>query len=192
MSHTLRSLALCGVLAVAAPFATQAASDEPQQYHLTDTLSGSVLPQPIMNASLPFDSTYAALTTEQKEVLFDSYERLAPGDEPPYPLYGVRHLIKPLISYAEITQLAGTLEATVDVDAKGDAVSVTVYKSPDYQTARIVSGAMALEKYKPAMCEGQPCNMKYVLQLDFPGKQGLPLQEIAFKHYNNRGNFGQQ
>jgi hypothetical protein len=174
------------------PLAAQAASGEPRRYHLTDTLSGSVLPQSIATAALPFDSTYAALTPAQKAVLFDSYERLGPGDEPPYPLYGVRHLVESLVSYAEISQVAGTLEAAVDVDAKGDAVSVTVYKSPDYQMSRIVSGAMVFEKYKPAKCDGQPCNMTYVLQMDFAGKQGLPLQEMVFKHYNNRGNFGQQ
>jgi hypothetical protein len=179
-------------MAAAVPFTAQAANGAAPQYHLTDILSGSVLPQPVIDGALPFDSTYAALTIEQKAVLFDSYERLGPGDEPPYPLYGVRHLVKPLISYAEISQAAGTLEATVDVDAKGDAVAVTVYRAPDYQMAKIVSGALVFEKYKPAKCEGQPCSMKYVLRLDFPGRQGLPLQEIAFKHYNNRGNFAQQ
>jgi hypothetical protein len=185
MSHAIQILALCGAMAVGTTCAAQAASAPAHPaYHLTDTVVGTVLPQPVIDGPLPFDSTYAALTADQKAVLFDNYESMAPGDEPPYPLYGVRHLVSPLVSYAETSQATGPLVAAVEVDSKGNAVSVTVFKSPDAEMSRIVSGALAFEKYKPAKCHGEPCAMQYVLRLDFPGQHGMPIQEVAFKHYD--------
>ena len=188
MSPGFPSLALCGVVALALPLAApaqgQAAADSALAYHVTDTIVGSVVPQVIINGPVPFDSTYAGLTAGQKAVLNQDYENLAAGDEPPYPLYGVRHLIQPLISYAETYSPIGPMIASVEVDSKGDAVAVKVYRSPDPEMARILSGAMALEKYKPASCQGKPCRMEYVLRLYFPDRHGMPVQELAFHHYD--------
>jgi hypothetical protein len=190
MSYGKQTLSLCGVLAMAATFAAQAADDGARQYHVTDVLVGSVVPQAIISGPLPFDSTYAALTPEQKAVLFSDYESLAPGDEPPFPLYGIRHLVKPLVPFAETWSPVGPLVAAVDVDSKGNAVAVTVYRSPDPALSRVVSGALTFETYKPALCQGQPCRMQYVLRLDFPDRHGMPVSELAFKNYDQaRGDF---
>jgi hypothetical protein len=195
MSPGFRSLAICGAVALAAPLAAQAeaqaAADSALAYHISDIIVGSVVPQAIINGPVPFDSTYAGLTQGQKAVLNQDYENLAAGDEPPYPLYGVRHLVQPLISYAETYSPIGPMIASVEVDSKGDAVAVKVYRSPDPEMARILSGAMALEKYKPASCSGQPCRMEYVLRLYFPDRHGMPVQELAFHHYDQAtANFG--
>ena len=184
MSHAIRSIALSGVVALSATFAAQAATDGARQYHVTDVIVGSVLPQDIITGPLPFDSTYAGLTSEQKAVLFQDYESLGAGDEPPFPLYGVRHLVKPLISFADTWNPVGPMVASVEVDSKGNATSVTVYQSPDPQLTRLLGGALAFEKYKPASCKGQPCTMQYVLRLNFPERHPMPVQEIAFHHYD--------
>jgi hypothetical protein len=184
MSHGMHTLSLCGVMAIAATFAANAADGGARQYHVTDLIVGSVVPQTILSGPLPFDSTYATLTPAEKAVLFDDYEGLAPGDEPPYPLFGLRHLVKPLVTFAETWNPVGPLVAAVDVDSKGNAVDVTIYKSPDAQVSRIARGALAFETYKPALCKGQPCRMQYVLHLDFPQRQGMPVQELAFKNYD--------
>ena len=186
MSHGFRSLALCSAVALAAPLAAQAqaAADPALAYHVSDIIVGSVVPQAIINGPVPFDSTYAGLTQGQKAVLNQDYENLAAGDEPPYPLYGVRHLIQPLISYAETYAPIGPMVASVEVDSKGDAVAVKMYRSPDPEMSKILSGAMAFEKYKPASCQGKPCRMEYVLRLYFPDRHGMPVQELAFHHYD--------
>jgi hypothetical protein len=177
MACDVRTLALVCGIAVGTSFATQAATDPSRQYRVTDVFVGSILPQSIVTGPVPFDSPYAALTAEQKAVLAQDYESLSPGDEPPFPLYGVRHLIRPLISFAENWNPVGSLVAAVEVDSKGDAVTVTVYKSPDPEITRIASSALAVEKYKPAECKGQPCRMEYLLRLDFSPRHGLPVDQ---------------
>jgi hypothetical protein len=184
MAHGFQTLALCGVVALGASFTPSAAADDALQYHIRDVLVGSVLAQPIVNGPVPFDVPYAALTPGQKAVLFQDYESLSPGDEPPFPLYGIRHLIRPVIPFAETWNPKGPLVASVDVDSKGDAISVTIYKSPDPQLTRLVSHALAVEKYKPGACQGQPCRMQYVLRLDFPDRRGSSVQVLAFRSYD--------
>jgi hypothetical protein len=184
MSHGIPSLALSGILALGASFAAQAAAGDARQYYVTDNIVGSMLPQEIISSPVPFDGTYATLTAGQKAVLFQDYENLSPGDEPPFPLYGVRHLVKPLVPFADTWNPVGPLVASVEVDSRGNARAVTVYSSPDSRMTRIVSGALAFEKYKPASCGGQPCTMQYVLRLNFPARHAMPVEEVAFHHYD--------
>jgi hypothetical protein len=185
MNHGIRTLALAGALAAGMPLAAQAAaSGDATQYHIGDILVGSVLPQEIVTGPVPFDSPYAALTSAQKAVLSNDYENLSAGDEPPFPLYGIRHMIKPLIPFAETWNSEGPLIASAEVDSWGNAVAVTVYRSPDPQVTRLVSGAMTFEKYKPASCSGRPCSMQYVLRLNFPGRNALPVTTIALHPYD--------
>lgn len=184
MSHVFRSLALCGVLALAAASAAQAAA-EATSYRVTDTLVGSVLPQAIITGPLPFDSTYSQLTPSQRASLASEYESLGPRDEPPYPVYGLRHLVKPLVPFVETWDPSGTVIAAVQVDSKGNASGVTVYQSPDPQVAKIVSGLLNLEKYKPASCSGQPCAMQFVLRLDIPSRNSLPITKVSLHSYDD-------
>ena len=183
MRHRLRFLALASVMA-GCVLSAQAAETDARYYTVTDTLVGSLLPQTILRGRVPFDRTYGELTAAQKDVLFQDYESLAPGDEPPFPLYGVHHVIAPLVRFADTWNPVGPLVASVEVDALGNAVSVTTYQSPDPQLTRVVGAALALEKYKPALCKGRPCAMQYVLRLDVPARQSLPIQSAAFHRYD--------
>ena len=164
MKHRIAILALAGTLVLAAGAA--AAAELP--YHINDTITGSNLPQEIIRAAVPFDGRYADLSSAEKATLANDYDNLPAGDEPPYPLYGLRHMVKPLVRFADTYSPVGPLVASVVVDSQGHAGEVTVYKSPDPQLTRVVVGMLALESYKPAVCHGQPCKMAYVLRLDFP------------------------
>src|SRR5262245_9676916 len=97
MSHGNRLLALCALLATGATFAAHALYHPGYRYHIAGERVGSMLAQPVITGPLPFDSTYATLTDEQKAVLFDYYDNLPKGDEPPYPLYGLRHVVKQMV-----------------------------------------------------------------------------------------------
>jgi hypothetical protein len=186
MSHSPRLLALAGAAALLASFAAQAATtQDASSYRVTDTLVGSVLPQAIITGPLPFDATYAQLTPDQRAVLASEYESLGPGDEPPYPIYGIHHLVKPLVTFVENRDPVGPLIAAVQVDSWGNASSVTVYQSPDSQLTQLVSGALNLEKYKPAKCHGQPCSMQYVLRLDFPARNAFPVTKVSLQPFDN-------
>ena len=183
MSHRNRMIALSVCAAVATLLAAPSLAADTHQYYLTDMVVGSMLPQDIVGSAVPFDSPYAALSADQRALVAQDYDNLPANDEPPFPLYGVRHTIKALIPLAGLLDLSGPLVATVDVDSHGDAQSVTIFKSPDARIDRLASGALALEKYKPARCAGQPCRMQYVMRVDFVQRQGSPVRQTAFHHY---------
>ncbi len=181
MKHRHLILALAGALGLAAGSAALA---EEFPYRITDTLVGSMLPQGIIRAPIPFDARYEELSGDQKATLGRDYDGLPPGDEPPFPLYGLHHMVKPLVRFADTASPVGSLIASVMVDSQGHAGEVTVYQSPDPLMTRLVGGMLALEAYKPASCHGQPCKMAYVLRLDFPRRANLPVQVSAFDHFD--------
>ena len=181
MSKAIRFLALSGLLAAGASFAAPSSIDAAYRYHVTDLVVGSMVPKDLVTGPVPFDSTYAALTSDQRAVLFNDYENLAAGDEPPFPRYGIRHVIQPLIPFIEMYNPIGPLTASVEVDSKGRASAVTMYRSPDPEITRLVSAALTFEQYKPASCQGQPCRMQFVLHLNFPDRRALPIQNIAIQ-----------
>ena len=94
----------CAIVALAAS-ATARADELP--YSFTDTLVGSMIPQEIIRSPLPFDGRYADLTAAQKATLANEYESLPAGDEPPYPQYGLRHLVAPMVRYADLATPVG-------------------------------------------------------------------------------------
>ena len=181
MNHRHVILALAGALGLAAGSAALA---EDLPYRITDTLVGSMIPQDIIRAPVPFDARYDQLSSDQKATLARDYENLPAGDEPPFPLYGLHHMIKPLVRFADTSAPVGPLIASVMVDSQGHAGEVTVYQSPDPLLTKVVGGMLALETYKPASCQGQPCKMAYVLRLDFPRRAAQPVQVSAFGRFD--------
>jgi hypothetical protein len=177
MKHRIAILVLAGVMALVAG---SAASAEELPYQISDTVTGSMVPQQIIRSAAPFDGRYSDLTPQQKAALASDYESLPAGDEPPYPLYGLRHMIRPVVRYADTAAPVGSLLASVVVDSQGEPGEVTVYRSPDAEMTRLVAAALSFEKYKPGVCHGQPCRMSYVLRLDFPQRGGLPITTSSF------------
>ena len=177
MRHRITVLALA---AIAGLLSGSAATADELPYRITDTLVGSMLPQEIIRAAVPFDGSYAELNAQQKATLADDYDNLPAGDEPPFPQYGLRHLLKPVVRFADAYNPVGRLVASVEVDSQGHATEVKVYKSPDVQLTRVIAAALQFEPYKPGVCHGQPCKMSYVLRLDFPERGGQPVQTAGF------------
>jgi len=177
MKHRIAVLALSAITGLLAGSA--AVADE-LPYRITDILVGSMLPQEIIRAAVPFDGRYDELSAAQKATLAADYENLPAGDEPPFPQYGLRHMLKPVVRFADTYSPVGRLVASVEVDSQGHATDVTVYKSPDPQLTRVIAAALQFEPYKPGMCHGQPCKMSYVLRLDFPERGSQPVQTAGF------------
>ena len=188
MTHRIAILTLAGAVLLVPGFSAHA---ERMPYRITDSITGSLVPQAIILSPLPFDGRFADLTAEQKAVLANDYENLPAGDEPPYPLYGMRHMIKPVVRYADTAAPVGSLVASVVVDSQGKPGEVTVYKSPDAEVARLVAAALSFESFKPALCHGQPCRMEYVLRLDFPQRGGQPITTSVYNENDpNAHRFG--
>ena len=180
MKHRLALLAL----ASAAVLASGPASAQDMRYHVTDIITGSVLPQEIIRSSAPIAGRYDQLTPDEKAAVASDYENLAPGDEPPYPMYGVRHLLAPVVRYVDADRPLGPLVASVVIDAQGKPGQIVVYKSSDQTLTRFVASQLATEEFKPAVCHGQPCEMTYLLRLDFPRRGGQHVTASSFTDFD--------
>lgn len=116
---------------------------------------------------VPTNRRWSELTPAQQAVIRRAYPALAPGDEPPYPLNGSGKLFAQLSEAADRLGADGELELFVRVGADGKARSVSAIGKPDPVLARYVASALMLEPYKPAICDGTPCEMVYPFKLKF-------------------------
>ncbi|MGE4049464.1 MAG: hypothetical protein AB7F38_00230 [Piscinibacter sp.] len=158
------------LLASATLLATIAGADEtPKRYELREIGASPVWYGSGATASyvLPFDKPYSALSGEQQESLKRQYERMGPTDEPPFPVEGLRALYDPILRGASKVSLSGNFAANIEVDAQGVPVSVAVLRSPNKATTDFVAGVAMLTKFKPAVCEGKPCQMGFPVRITF-------------------------
>jgi hypothetical protein len=168
-------------LAAAVPL--QASAEPPAVYSVKDIVVGTMIPQAVITSAVPFDKTYAQMSAEQKAVLAQDYESLAPGDEPPYPALGLGHVSSYMVRFAEMTDVTGPLVATVEVSPEGKARNVAVYRSPDPRLTSMVTTLLANESYKPGKCGGAPCAMSYVMRVDFPSRVAQPVSTHLPREY---------
>ena len=158
------------LLASATFAAASAGADEmPRRYQLRE-----IGASPIWYGSggtatyvLPFDKPYSALSPEQQESLKRQYERMGVADEPPFPVEGLQSLYEPILRGASKVTLSGSFAANVEVDAQGVPIAVAVLRSPSKATTDFVAGVAMLTKFKPAVCEGKPCQMGFPVRIKF-------------------------
>lgn len=53
------------------------------------------------------------------------------------------------------------------VGKDGQAIRVTTYGRPSAQLVKAVSTLVMIERYKPALCRGEPCEMIYPIRFNF-------------------------
>jgi len=119
---------------------------------------------------VPMNRAWAQLNAEQKKVVKASYEAMAEDDEPPYPIAGTEELLRAAAAAQKRFLASGRLYVVVDVDAAGVANTASVIEAPSPEMGKFIAEAMLLQKYKPALCKGQPCKMQYPLAMDFQVK----------------------
>ena len=127
--------------------------------------TGSNIRRQTVRGSIPFNLRYSELTPEQKESVRAQYERLGPRDEPPFPVNGLGNVYKAISTAQNLLHVQGNLSMFVEIDAKGEPQSVKVFESPDPKMTRAVASILMLEKYKPALCDGNPCAMGFPVRL---------------------------
>jgi len=120
-------------------------------------------------SSIPLNKTYEELTPEQKAEFRSLYESIKEGDEPPYPVKGMKPLFSAIQQGQDIMQARGQLDfvATVGPDGKathvdslGGVTGVNAREMSEY-----VASVLMMAKYKPAVCGGQPCTMQFPFKL---------------------------
>jgi hypothetical protein len=128
---------------------------------------GSHIRRAAATGPIPFDKTYAELSEEQKNSLKSVYENMGPQDEPPYPIKGLRKIMKAFVTIGDSLRAEGKVHLLVDVDSRGNATSVSALKVPDPEIARYMANVLMVEKYKPAVCAGHPCAQQYNFEMTY-------------------------
>lgn len=135
-----------------------------KSYPVRDSVTGShIARDSIAGSSVPSYKTYASLTTDEKKRIKSQFGLTAEADEPPYPRYGPLHIYQELQSIEQRVRVAGVLRLEVTIDATGKPIAVDVSQSPDQRITTAIHDVLMLEKFKPAKCNGVPCQMQYPL-----------------------------
>lgn len=116
---------------------------------------------------VPPKKSYGTLTRDEKNAVKQGYLLLHDNDEPPYPLHGLEPMYTSFAKAQGKMLLSGNMVVSVLVGSDGAGKSVTVLSSPNPKLTEFVSYVALLEPYKPGLCEGKPCEMRFNFQLNF-------------------------
>jgi hypothetical protein len=112
--------------------------------------------------NVPPRTSWDQLSPEQQNRIRNHYFTLAKGDEPPYPVDG------PAEFYVAVQKAAnayrtegGLLRLHVLVGADGNPKEVRQIGDYDKQVAGYVASVLMNQRYKPARCQGGPCEMSF-------------------------------
>jgi hypothetical protein len=147
--------------------AASAAHAEEYRLKSADAATGTLIKRDAAIGGLPFNKPYADLSAEDKARIRAIYESMADDDEPPFPLRGFTRLYRQIEVLQRKLRVTGMLDLSVVVGPDGLGQTVTIYKSPDDEVARSVSYLLMQEKFKPALCHGQPCTQEFPFRIDF-------------------------
>jgi hypothetical protein len=172
--------ALLTFAVVAPDSSAQGSKAEPEPIYALDEpqpLTGSILIQKqITRSTIPLNRTYEQLSPQEKSYVHYWYEYIDEGDEPPYPAKGLLPIYKAIGHARNLAPAQGELFMAVTVDPKGRAKEVQVLKSPGKEISEFVASVLLMTKYKPAVCEGKPCQMAFPLQVEFGKSDNYTLR----------------
>lgn len=126
----------------------------------------------IRNGAVPFAQSYAAMSEADRNTVRSWYPLLDDTDEPPYPIYGSAELYRAILSVTGALPIRGTMHMVIDVNEKGEATGHSVFATPDQDLATVVAMYATSQKYKPGLCAGKPCAMKFPLSISVGAKAG--------------------
>lgn len=130
--------------------------------------SGSMSIAPVIAmGSFPFRSEYSQLSESDRLRLRSYFPRMTEGDEPPYPMGGLKAIYGPMAEGAQRIYIRGEVDVSIHVDASGAAKQVAVLKASDPDLGQYVAAVSMFVKYKPATCSGVPCESDFPVRVRF-------------------------
>ena len=168
----MRFMAMAGVLLLLALKSgpVHAADDARPRYSLKQDQPdiGTNIKRDIVSGSVvSLDKGYAELSPEEQAYVKSQYEQMGPHDEPPFPVNGLRPIYKMIVAGQQKLRVGGSMTLAVDVNSQGEATSVSVLQSPDPEMVRFAASVLMLQRYKPALCNGNPCTMQFLFRITF-------------------------
>jgi len=166
---TVRKLAFLTLFASLAAIAQEGSRNE--RYTLKrDVDFSSIYPHSTgadVIGAIPFDKPYGQLTADQQNRFKRFYVALGESDEPPFPLQGLGALYRPVSKGQQKLLVSGEFRADAEVDKDGNVSAVAVLQSPNEQVTKFMANVLLLTKFKPALCQGQPCSMGFPVKVTF-------------------------
>jgi hypothetical protein len=142
-----------------------------QILHESTSETGSLLKKGLTwDSKIPLSKTYAEFSPKQKADFLALYESMGPGDEPPFPIEGIKPIFNAIKKAQYKINARGELNFAVSVDADGKATKVEDYGSSNKPEMSELAGSILLmTKFKPAICGGKPCAMQFPFRLRLTG-----------------------
>jgi len=132
----------------------------------SDTQGDSRIPELAASLSIPPAASWAQLTVAERNRVIDlAWRALAPGDEPPYPVNGVQAILRAVPEIQGKFDYHGPASIFITVGSDGKARSASFVGKVPKELARQLSAIALAQAYKPAMCQGTPCEMIYPFAL---------------------------
>jgi hypothetical protein len=121
-------------------------------------------------SKIPLDKTYAEFSPAEKATLHAMYESMPPGDEPPFPVDGMRPVFDSIRKGQQIVRSRGKLNLVVTVGADGTATEVAnlggVGGVNALEITQYAESVLLMTRFKPAVCGGRPCKSQFPFHLD--------------------------
>jgi len=118
---------------------------------------------------IPLNKAWSELTPEQQAEFRAQYQSIRDGDEPPFPVQGLKPVFSAIQKGQDVMQARGVLDFTVSVGPDGKATNVegadTITGVNAREMSNYVASVLMMAKYKPAVCGGQPCAMQFPFKL---------------------------
>ncbi len=162
------------LLATAAFLLPLAVGAAEPQYHIRfkEPALGTRVIKNMFTLNVPPEKNYSELTEAEKNRVKANFDAMPAADEPPYPVGGVRALYTVISEVQHYWKTEGELEMVASVKADGTVSNVSVYKTPPrWEMAPYVAQILAVQKFKPAICDGVPCAMDFPLKLNLVKKE---------------------
>lgn len=120
----------------------------------------------VSSKGLALSRSYDELSPEEKQTVRSMY-LLDDDDEPPFPVKGLKKLYQLIGEAQQVRMAEGKFFVHVLVDSEGTATSVDVFASPDPVMNKFVAAVVGKEKFKPGVCQGKPCAMRFPISVMF-------------------------
>lgn len=141
---------------------TTATANAQKQYKIMgDRKEGTKFRHVEATSPIPFNKSWARLTSEQQELFRASYGGLAAHEIPPFPKKGTEVIYKPIIKAHNIIKEGGNLFMVAIIDENGKVENVAVYETPHAKITEVATAALFSTEFKPATCAGEPCKMEF-------------------------------
>ena len=164
------SLRLLAVVAFSGVACTAVTAQVRPEYGIKEDAprTGSLLRKnEVKGSPIPVNVSYEQLSVEDKASFHQYYESLKAGDEPPFPIGGLKAIYDPLRKGQAVLLVRGEIFLAAKVDPTGKVTEVSSLQSPDAEMTKFAARILYVTKFKPAICSGLPCVMEFPLRMTF-------------------------